>query len=170
MSPCSLLQAKEPSRIAWIRSLSAAGQSAYIAAFKEGLLENGLVDGRNYVLDVQFADGHYDRFPAIIDAALKRDPALSIVITISSAQAAQGATKLIPIVFVSTNDALGSGLFASLARPGATATATATATRISNQTEDVIVKNAELLHEVMPTAKSVADFVLDITASRASHD
>ena len=72
------------------------------------------------------------------------------MITIASVRAAQQATKAVPIVFVSTNDPLGSGLVASLARPGGNTTG------ISNQAEDVIVKYVELLREALPQTKRVA--------------
>ena len=139
-----------PARIAWIGPSDAAGQAKYIASFKDGMSDNGLVEGRNYVLDAQYADGHYDRFPAMIDAALKRDPALIMAITIASVRAAQLATNSVPIVFMSTNDPVGSGLVASLARPGGNTTG------ISNQAEDVIVKYVELVHATLPRAKRVA--------------
>src|SRR5438552_10834794 len=144
------MRAQALPRIAWIGPSDAAGQVRYIAAFKEGMRENGLLDGKDYVLDAQYADGHYDRFPAMVDAALKRDPALIDVIPIASVRAPQQATKAVPIVFVSTNEPLGSGLVASLARPGGNTTG------ISNQAEDVIVKYVELLREALPQTKRVA--------------
>ena len=139
-----------PPRIAWIGPSDAAGQARYIASFKEGMRDNGMVEGNSYVLDAQYADGRYDRFPAMIEAALKRDPVLIIVITIASVRAAQRATNSVPIVFVSTNDPVGSGLIASLARPGGNTTG------ISNQAEDVIVKYVELVRAALPRAERLA--------------
>ena len=139
-----------PARIAWIGPSDAAGQAPYIASFKEGMRDNGMVEGSSYVLDAPYADGHYDRFPAMIDAALKRNPALIMVVTIASVRAAQRATDSVPIVFVSTNDPVGSGLIASLARPGGNTTG------ISNQAEDLIVKYVELLQAALPRARSLA--------------
>ena len=145
-----VLRAQAPPRIAWIGPSDAAGQALYIAAFKDGLRNNGKIEGKDFAFDAQFADGHYDRFPAMVDAALKRNPALIIVITIASVRAAQKATKAIPIVFVSTNDPLGSGLIASLAHPGGNTTG------ISNQAEDVIGKYVEFLRETSPQMKRIA--------------
>ena len=62
------MRAQALPRIAWIGPSDAAGQVRYIAAFKEGMRENGLLDGKDYVLDAQYADGHYDRFPAMVAA------------------------------------------------------------------------------------------------------
>ena len=144
------LCAEAPARIAWIGPSDAAGQALYIAAFKEGMRANGMVDGKNYFVDAQYADGHYDRFPAMVAAALKRDPAVIIAITIASVRAGQEATRTVPIVFVSTNDPVGSGLIANLARPGGNTTG------ISNQAEDVIVKYVELLRDTLPQTKRIA--------------
>ena len=144
------LRAQAPARIAWIGPTDAAGQALYIAAFKDGLRNNGMIEGKDFAFDAQYADGHYDRFPAMIDAALKRNPALIMAVTIASVRAAQQATKTIPIVFVSTNDPLGSGLVASLARPGGNTTG------ISNQAEDVIGKYVELLRDALPQIKRIA--------------
>lgn len=127
------LGAQVPAGIAWIGPTDEARQVLYIAAFKLGMRE-----GKDYTLDVQYADGHYERFPAMVDAVLKREPALIIVVTIASVRAAQQAARTVPIVFVSTNDPLGSGLVASMARPGGNTTG------ISNQAEGVIGKYVEL--------------------------
>ena len=144
------LRAQAPPRIAWIGPMDQASHALYIAAFKEGLRNNGMIEGRDFTLDAQHAEGHYDRFPAMVDAALKRNPALIVVITIASVRAAQRATKTIPIVFVSTNDPLGSGLIASLAHPGGNTTG------ISNQAEDLIGKYVEFLRESSPKIKRIA--------------
>ena len=144
------LAATRPVRIAWIAPIDAATHANYIAAFKDGMRELSRIEGRDYVLEVQYAEGHYERFPAMIAAALARDSALIIVVTIASVRAAQSATTSVPIVFVATNDPLGSGLVASLARPGGNTTG------ISNQAEDVIVKYVEMLREAVPNVRRLA--------------
>jgi len=150
LAPALAYTQPSPARIAWIGPSDAADQARYIASFKEGMRDNGMVEGSRYVLDAQYADGHYDRFPAMIDAALKRGPALIVVVTIASVRAAQRATASVPILFVSTNDPVGSGLIASLARPGGNTTG------ISNQAEDVIAKYVELVRAALPSARSLA--------------
>ena len=144
------VRAQTPARIAWIVPSDAAVFAPYMAAFQAGLHDNGLQIGKDVVIDVFYADGHYERFPALIDAALRREPALMMVVTIASVRAAQLATRSIPIVFVSTNDPLGSGLVASLARPGGNTTG------VSNQAEDVIGKYVELLRDVLPQTRRIA--------------
>ncbi|MBR0939030.1 ABC transporter substrate-binding protein [Bradyrhizobium jicamae] len=140
-------RAEQPRRIAWLGPGSAEKQGHYVTSFKDGMRENNLFEGRDYILDVQYAEGHYDRFPAMVQAALGRDPAVIIVVTVASVRAAQLATRGVPIVFISTNDPVGSGLVASLARPGGNTTG------ISNQGES---KYVDLLRDALPQARRVA--------------
>ncbi len=146
----AVARAEQPKRVAWLSPGSAEKQGHYIASFKRGMGENNLVEGRDYVLDLQYAAGHYDRFPAMVEAALARGPAVIIVVTIASVQAAQQATRTVPIVFISTNDPVGSGLVATLARPGGNTTG------ISNQAEDAVYKYVDLLRDALPQARRVA--------------
>ena len=142
--------AQAPPRIAWIWPGSAANSVDYLSAFNEGMRENGLVEGTHFMIEHRYGEGHYERFPALIDELLKHDPAVIMVVTIASVRAAQQATKTVPIVFVSTTDPLGSGLVTSLARPGGNTTG------LSNQNEDLVTKYVELLHEALPRALRVA--------------
>jgi putative ABC transport system substrate-binding protein len=146
----AVARAAPPARVAWLAPGSAAKQGHYVVAFREGMRENGLQEGRDYVLDVQYADGHYERFPAMVEAALQRDPAVMIMVAIPSVRAAQRATRTVPIVFVSTTDPVGSGLVASLAQPGGNTTG------ISNQAEDAVTKYVDLLREALPQARRIA--------------
>lgn len=138
--------AQAPARIAIIFPPDAASSATRLASFKQGMRENGLLEGKHYVIDARYAEGNYERFPAITDELLKRNPAVIMVSTIASVRVAQRATKTIPIVFASTNDPVGSGLVASLARPGGNTTGLAT------QGEDIIPKHVELIHEALPRA------------------
>ncbi len=137
-------------RIAFIGPGREATTAPGIAAFKNGMRENGLLEGEHYILDAVYAEGNYDHFPALTNEVLKRNPAVIMVLTIASVRAAQQATKTIPIVMISTNDPVGTGLIASLARPGGNTTG------LSTQNEDVVVKYVELLRELLPRAKQVA--------------
>ena len=148
-------------RIVFIWPGSAQGELPRAMAFKDGLREVGLVAGRHYQLEEIYADGNYERFPAIVAQVLEQPPALIMVVTIASVKAAQQATRTVPIVFVSTNDPVGAGLVASLARPGANITG------IANQAEDTITKHAELIRSVLPRARRVAALV---NPNNASHD
>ena len=145
--------AQSPPLIAWIWPGTASGEVPRSAAFKQGLRENGLVHGQHYVLDERYAEGKYERFPAITEEVLARKPAILMVSTITSVRVAQKATRTVPIVFVSTNDPLGSGLIASYARPGGNTTG------LSTQNEDVMIKHLQLLREALPGARRVAMLV-----------
>ena len=97
-----------PARIAWVWPGDAVAATASLSALKDGMRENGILEGKHYVLDERYADGHYDRFPALIDELLKHNPSILMVVTIESVRAAQRATKTVPIIFASTNDPVGS--------------------------------------------------------------
>jgi putative ABC transport system substrate-binding protein len=112
--------------------------------------ENGLVEGKDYKLEVRYAKGQYDRFPALADELVKLNPAMILTSTIAAVRAAQKATKTIPIIFVGVNDPVGCGLVASLARPGGNTTGNC------SQNEDAINKSIELLREVLPRASRIA--------------
>ena len=142
-----------PPRIAWIWPGTPSGDAVRLAAFSEGMRELGLQEGRDYVLHSSYAQGHYERFAALADEALARKPALVMVNTIASVRAAQQATKTVPIVFVATNDPVGSGLVASLARPGGNSTG------LSSQNEDTAIKNLQLMRELLPQARRLAALV-----------
>jgi putative ABC transport system substrate-binding protein len=142
--------AQEPPHIAWLWPGTPEGTAALLSAFQEGMRENGLVEGKDYKLDVRYAEGKYDRFPVLADELLKLNPAVIMMSTIAAVRAAQQATKTVPIVFVSINDPLGSGLVASLAHPGGNTTG------LSSQNEDAVNKNIELLREVFPRASRIA--------------
>jgi putative tryptophan/tyrosine transport system substrate-binding protein len=139
-----------PPRIAWLWPGTIEGNAIIATAFRDGLRENGLVEGKHYVLDERYAEGKYERFPALAKDLLKRDPAILLVNTIASVQAAQNATKMVPIVFVGTNDPVGSGLVPNLSRPGGNTTG------LSTQMEDLIDKYIELLRELLPRASRIA--------------
>jgi len=141
-----------PARIAWLWPGSAESSVAFLAAFKQGMRENGLSEGRDFVIEQRYGEGKYERFPALVDELLRHEPAVILAVTIASVQAAQKATHDVPIVFVSTNDPVGSGLIASLAQPGGNTTG------LSNQNEDLVPKYLELLRETLPRAARIAVF------------
>ena len=142
--------AQAPPRIAWLWPGSQEGSVNLLSAFKDGMRDNGMVEGKHYVLDERYADGKYNQFPSLAADLLKRNPAILMVNTIASVRAAQQATKTVPIVFVHTNDPVGSGLVASLAHPGGNTTG------FSTQNEEAINKYIELLREVLPRASRIA--------------
>ena len=136
--------------IGFLVSGSSDSFAIFVNAFKQGMLDNGMVEDRDYLLDLRFADGDYGRFPALADEVVQRKPAAIIVTTISAARAAQRATSTIPIVMTGLIDPVGVGLIASLARPGGNITG------LSNMAQDVMPKLVEILRTTFPTIRMIA--------------
>ena len=117
----------------------------------QGLSETGFVEGQNIVSEYRWADGHYDRLPALAADLVSRK--VDLIITIGGAPAAlaaKNATSTIPIVFAGLGDPVGFGLVASLARPGGNLTG------FSTLYVELAPKRLELLSEVKPQARVIA--------------
>ncbi len=123
-----------------------------LEALKQGLRENGLVEGKDYVLELRWAEGNYKRFPAFAHELVDQGARVIIVTTIAAARAAQRTTSIIPIIMASLNDPVGNGLVANLARPGGNTTGMATLN------QDVTPKLVEFLHTFLPNATTIAVF------------
>jgi putative tryptophan/tyrosine transport system substrate-binding protein len=139
-----------PAIIRVLGSGSAQSSAFLIDAFKEGMNKNGLAEGRDYVLDVRWAEGDYKRFAALASELLQRKSSVIIATTIAAVRAAQQVAPTTPIVMTELIDPVGVGLIASLARPGNNTTG------ISNMIQDTSAKGLELIREVTPTAKAIA--------------
>jgi putative ABC transport system substrate-binding protein len=157
-APGSVNAQPAPPRLAYIGEGSALGGST-LALLRDGLHENGLADGKDYVIEPYWADGKYDRLPALVAAAIERKPSIILVATIAAVRAAQQATKTIPIVFLGTNDPVGSGLIASLARPGGNTTG------VTSMNSDRAAKMVELVLEALPKAKRMAVLINPLNPS-----
>ena len=143
---------KAPVRIGFL----AAGAATSITAasvtseINEGLRANGLIEGRDYILEQRYAAGHYERFSDMARELAQSGVSVILVNTISAVRAAQQLTPPVPVVMLSINDPVGTGLIAGLARPGGHTTGMAT------MNEDVAPKMLEFQHEIVPQAKRVA--------------
>jgi putative ABC transport system substrate-binding protein len=137
-------------RIALLGSGSAGSSEMFVDAFKEGLRENGLIEGQHYVLDARWAEGVYARFPQLAGDLAAQRPRVIMVTTIAAVLAAQRAAAGIPIVMTSINDPVGAGLIASLGRPGGNTTG------LANMTEDLTPKVVDFLRVVVPKAARIA--------------
>jgi putative tryptophan/tyrosine transport system substrate-binding protein len=121
------------------------------AAFRQGLNDAGFGDGRNAAIEYRWADGDYERLPALA-AELVRQP-VDVLVTSGgtpSLRAASAATKTIPVVFVAGNDPVKLGLVASLSRPGGNLTG------VYLLTTALVPKRLGLLREIVTTAPFVA--------------
>src|SRR5256712_7613225 len=119
-------------------------------AFRQGLRELGYVEGQNIAIESRWAEGQYDRYPALAADLVRLKVEVIVAVTGAATQAAQQATRTIPIVMSLVQDPVGSGLVASLARPGGNVTGT------SVMAPDLVGKQLELLKEVVPKVSRVA--------------
>ena len=119
-------------------------------AFRHRLQELGYVDGKNIIIEYRFAEGKFDRLRALAEELVRLEVDVIVTAVTQASLAAKHATRTIPIVFAAVSDPLGTGLVASLARPGANVTGTAA------MSADVVGKSLELLREAVPAVSRVA--------------
>src|SRR5262249_1613702 len=136
--------------IGFLSSRSPGESAGTVAAFQRGLGETGYVDGRNVAIDYRFADGQYDRLPALASEVVRRPASIIVAAGPPAALAAKVATTTVPIVFVVGFDPVGAGLVASFNRPGGNATGVVL---VSGQLGQ---KRLELVRDLVPKAATVA--------------
>jgi putative ABC transport system substrate-binding protein len=139
--------AQRVTRIGWVSVFPLQQVSSYIAAFREGLAAQGLVEGRNLILDAVSAEGDAARLPAVLEALLRRGPAVIVAqgAAIFTAQRIEG----VPVVFGFSGDPVLAGLTDSLARPSRNLTG------MSFMAVDLNEKRLDLLRDLLPASRSV---------------
>lgn len=133
--------------IGFLRNTDAASSEQLLAAFRQGLAENGYVEGRNLTIEYRWADNHDDRLPSLTADLIRQNVAVIVagggtVVALP----AIAATKTIPIVFELGGDPVKMGLVPSLSHPGGNVTGVALFANV------VGPKRIELLHELVPKA------------------
>ena len=141
-----------PIRIGFLASGTAtsANSAAQVDAIKQGLRDNGLTDGKDYLLETRFAAGNYAQFPEMARELAQAGVRVILVATIASVRAAQKLIPPLPVVMIAINDPVGSGLVASLSRPGGVTTGMATLN------QDITPKMLEIQRELVPNCKAMA--------------
>jgi putative ABC transport system substrate-binding protein len=133
--------------IGFVSSRSSADSTYAVAAFRKGLTESGYTEGQNVTIEFRWAEGKYDRLPALVSDLIAHG--INVLVAVGgepSAFAAKAATSTVPIVFTTGGDPVKAGLVASLNRPGGNATG------ISLLTTAPETKRLGLLHEIVPKA------------------
>jgi putative ABC transport system substrate-binding protein len=148
----AIAEAQQPGRVPRIGFLGGGSPSSYSArveAFRQGLKELGYIEGKNITIEYRYADGVVERLPNLA-AELVRLKVDVIMTGGPGAEAAKDATKTIPIVITDVADPVGTGLVASLAKPGGNVTG------LSSLASELGGKRLELLKEAFPRVSLVA--------------
>jgi putative ABC transport system substrate-binding protein len=131
--------------------VSAALWAGNMAEFRRGLAETGFEEGRNVIIESRWADGHFERMPALVADLVSRKVAVILVGGgIEGVRATIQAAQTIPIVFTTGTDPVAAGLVASINRPGGNATG------LTNLAVELAAKRLDLMHEALPKAGKVA--------------
>jgi putative tryptophan/tyrosine transport system substrate-binding protein len=140
-------------RIGFMGNSTAALEANLVDAFREGLREHGYEEGRNIAIEYRWADGEYERFPALVTELIAAKVDVIVTAGTPAALAMKKATTTVPLVMVAVGDPVGTGLVPSLARPGGNLTG------LSSIAPDLEGKRLQLLREVVPALSHVAMFV-----------
>ena len=143
-------QAGKIPRIGLLSPFSPADTALWHKAFLRGLRDLGWVDGKNIAIEYRFAEGRNDRLPGIIDELVRLKVDVIVTAVTNDTLAAKNAATGIPIVMAAAGDPVGTGIVASLARPGGNVTG------LSQMNPELNGKRLELLKEIAPGISSLA--------------
>jgi putative ABC transport system substrate-binding protein len=136
--------------VGFLHYASPATLAHLAAAVRGGLNEGGYVEGQNVTIEYRWAEGDYDRLPALAADLVRRQVTVITAGGAVAAQAARKATSTIPVVFTSGADPVASGLVRSLSRPGGNLTG------VSLLAAEMATKRLELIRDLLPHARAVA--------------
>ena len=143
-------QAAKVARIGFLEASSPSAIAARIEAFRQGLRELGYVEGKNVAIEYRYAEGNFDRLPALAAELVRLNVNVIVTGGPTAIPAAKAATTVIPIVMAFDTDPVGSGFAASLAKPGGNITG------LSTLAPELSAKQIELLKEIVPKLARVA--------------
>jgi putative ABC transport system substrate-binding protein len=153
LAPCFSALAQQAGKVPRIGFVSAATPTAAldrVEGIRKGLRELGYVEGQNIIIEWRYAEGNFDRIPALTAELVRLKVDLLISTGPITTRVAKDATTAIPIVMTNDSDPVGSGFVASLARPGGNITG------LSSLSHDLSAKRMELLKETVPTLRRAA--------------
>jgi len=139
--------------IGFLNGASAELSAHYVRPFRQGLSETGYVEGRNVAIEFRWANGQYERLPALAADLVRRQVTVIAATSTPTGLPAKAATTTIPIVFVTGSDPVEQGLVASMNRPGGNLTGATTLAVEMGQ------KRLELLRELVPAATLIGVLV-----------
>jgi ABC-type uncharacterized transport system substrate-binding protein len=143
-------QAAKLLTIGFLGPTTPSSQSQHIAAFVQRLRELGWIEGRDVAIEVRWAEGRDERYAQIANEFVRLKVDVILTHNTLPVLAAKQATSVIPIVFASAGDPVGTGIVASLGRPGGNVTG------LSSQATDTAGKRLEFLREVVPGLRRLA--------------
>lgn len=146
-------QATKPPRIGFLGAASAAGYASQLEALHQGFRDVGYVEGQNHMIEYRWAEGRYERLPALAAELVRLSPDVIVTHGTPPTRALKDATTTIPIVMAVTGDPVAAGLITSLARPGGNITGSAFFG------PEISVKRLELLKTAVPLVTRVAVLV-----------
>ena len=136
--------------IGYLGNISPGVSAPGLVGFRQGLNETGYIEGQNVAIEYRWAEGHYDRLPALAADLVGRKVDVIATSSTPAIQAAKAATSTIPLVFFGGGDFVALGLVASLARPGGNLTG------ISIMSPELNPKRLDLLSQLVPQASVIA--------------
>jgi putative ABC transport system substrate-binding protein len=150
--------------IGFLNSSSPDAEGERVRAYRRGLSEAGYVEGRNVIIEYRWADDHNDRLPSMAAELVRRGVNVIVTGGTPATLAAKAATATIPIVFILSTDPVEAGLVASLNRPSGNVTG------VTGLNVELAPKKLELLHELIPSASTLALLVNPTNAVATAHE
>ena len=139
-------------RIGFLGNSTAALEENLVEPFRQGLHDLGYVEGKNILIEYRWAEGKYDRFPALIGELVAQKVDIIVTAGTPASLAVKKQAPSIPLVMMAVGDPIGTGLIESLAHPGGNVTG------LTAIAADLEGKRLELLREVIPKLSHVAVF------------
>ncbi|MBI4193550.1 MAG: ABC transporter substrate-binding protein [Betaproteobacteria bacterium] len=137
-------------RVGFLGNSTAALEAHLVGPFREGLRDFGYVEGRNLLIEYRWAEGKYERFPALIEELIALKVDAIVTAGTPASLAVKKATTTIPLVMIAVGDPVGTGIVPSLSRPGGNITG------LTSIAQELDAKRLELLREVIPGLSHIA--------------